>query len=118
HWSKKMLRHLPIVLLAAFPAAHAADKIPDLDMARECHFEASVLGNEQQCIQDEKVAREQLQKEWGQFSASDKRQSQNEASMEGTGSYGELVTCLEMARDVRTPETNNSQSQTVGRSRK
>jgi hypothetical protein len=113
-----MLKHLPIVLLAAFPAAHAADKIPDLDMARECRFEGSVLGNEQQCIQDEKVAREQLQKEWGQFSAGDKRQCQNAATMAGTASYVELVTCLEMARDVRNPGTSNSQSQTVGRSRK
>ncbi len=39
--------------------------------------------------------------EWSTFSASDRKHCIAEATMGGELSYTELVTCLEMARDVR-----------------
>jgi hypothetical protein len=113
-----MLKYSPLIVLVVSSAAFAADKVPSFDIARECSFEGSVLGNQQQCIQDEKQARDQLQKEWSQFPANDKRQCQDTATMAGTASYVEFITCLEMARDVRNPQANGSQSQTTGKSRK
>ena len=42
-----------------------------------------------------------MKNEWSTFSASDKKHCIAEATMGGESSYTELVTCLEMARDVR-----------------
>ena len=95
-----MLKSLPIAFLVALPAAYAAaEGVPTLDMKRECNFEGSVLGNQKQCLADEEQAKQQLQQEWPQFNASDKRQCLSEATMAGAASYVELITCLEMARD-------------------
>ena len=113
-----MLKYLPTLVLVVSSAAFAADKVPSFDMARECNFEGRTLGNQQECLQDEKQARDQWQKEWSQFTANDKRQCQSEATMAGASSYVEFVTCLEMARDVRHPQANDSQSQTTGMSQK
>jgi len=110
-----MLMHLPIILLAAFPAAHAGDKVPTLDMARECRFEGNPLGNQQQCLTEEKRARQQLGQEWRQFTGDEKRQCLNEATMGGTQSYVELVTCLENARDMRIQRASNAQARTGNR---
>jgi hypothetical protein len=49
-------------------------------------------------------------KEWAAFSSDDKTHCVAEATMGGESSYTELVTCLEMARDVRQlhSQANNS----------
>jgi hypothetical protein len=47
------------------------------------------------------TTREQMVKQWSQFSADDRRHCIAEATMGGDSSYTELLTCLEMARDVR-----------------
>ncbi len=53
-------------------------------------------------MKDEQDDRNEMIKEWPTFSASDKRHCIAEATMGGESSYTDLVTCLEMARDVRT----------------
>ena len=40
-------------------------------------------------------------KEWSDFSSDDKRHCVAEATVGGESSYTDLLTCLEMARDVR-----------------
>jgi hypothetical protein len=55
----------------------------------------------QQCVQSEQATREQIRKEWSTFSASDKRHCVALAKTGGEASYTELITCMEMARDVR-----------------
>jgi hypothetical protein len=55
-----------------------------------------------QCIQAEQDERDAMIKQWSTFSADDKRHCIAEATMGGDSSYTELLTCLEMARDVRT----------------
>ena len=59
----------------------------------------------EKCVEDESVARDQLQPLWIQSSAADKASCVRETSIDGTPSYVELLTCLEMARDVKkTPK--------------
>jgi len=55
----------------------------------------------QQCLDAEQQDRETMKQEWSTFSASDRKHCIAEATMGGESSYTELVTCLEMARDVR-----------------
>src|SRR5215472_7993401 len=114
-----------IVLSAAFPASaaakhHRAMQVPVIyDTARSeypvlnvnpvCHgiadqsdLEAGLRAtNFDQCVQTEQANREQLIKEWSDFNSDDKRHCIAETTMGGESSYTELITCLEMARDVR-----------------
>jgi hypothetical protein len=55
----------------------------------------------QQCLDAEQQDRETMKQEWSTFSASDKKHCIAEVTMGGESSYTELVTCLEMSRDVR-----------------
>jgi hypothetical protein len=95
-------------------AAHAAD-IPQLNVAPMCRgiadqgadpSEASELQagdpnvSFKQCMDGENADKATLTKEWDQFSATNKQHCTNEAKMGGLPSYTELLTCLEMARDV------------------
>ena len=52
-------------------------------------------------MQSEQAVREELKKEWSTFSAADKQHCVSLAKTGGESSYTELLTCLEMARDVR-----------------
>ena len=113
-----MLMHLPIVILAGLPLAPVADNVPSFSIARECELEGGTGANQDHCKDDEKQALQQLHKEWPQFIADDRQHCLNETTMDGTGSYVEYLTCLEMARDVRTAAgIGNQNSQTEGRAR-
>jgi len=111
------------VLALASPAR--ADDVPDLDVRQLCHGIASqsfdpLAGGEPSvtfdtCMQAERDDRDQLKKVWSQFSAADKKNCVTETKMGGESSYTELITCLEMARDVKAlhsqqanPEKNKS----------
>jgi hypothetical protein len=52
-------------------------------------------------LRSEQEVREQLKKEWSAFSAADKQHCVTLAKTGGESSYTELLTCLEMSRDVR-----------------
>jgi hypothetical protein len=95
-----MLIHLPIVILASLHPIAAADTAPKFDIARECRSEGGSLDMQRKCAADETEAYNQVQKEWAQFSAPARTQCIGEASMDGTASYVEFLTCLEMERDV------------------
>jgi hypothetical protein len=55
----------------------------------------------QQCVQSEQEVREQIKKEWSTFITADKTHCVALAKTGGESSYTELLTCMEMARDVR-----------------
>jgi hypothetical protein len=87
------------------------DEIPTLDAGPVCRgianqsgdsLEAGLGSTSEQCVQSEQMVREQLRKEWSTFSAADKRHCVTLSKIGGESSYTELLTCLEMARDVRT----------------
>jgi hypothetical protein len=96
-----MLAHLPIIILTSLHPTPIADTVPKFDIARECQFEGGSKPMLERCAADEKQARDQLQKEWTQFSPSAKKQCNEETAMDTTPSYVEFLTCLEMERDVR-----------------
>ena len=93
-----------------------ADNVPTLDVEQVCQgiakqggvtFHDSAIGQEKKnCIDGERAMREQLVKEWPTFAAADKADCTNEARMGGESSYTELLTCLEMARDVRAMKSS------------
>jgi len=90
----------------------AADSVPDLNVEQVCEgiaeqggvtFRDPAIAQEKKnCIDSEQQVREQLVKQWSTFPAADKTHCVNESTMGGESSYTELLTCLEMARDVRT----------------
>ena len=96
-----MLAHLPIVILASLHPTLVADAMPKLDIARECRFEGGIRPTQERCVTDETQARNQLQTEWKQFGPDAKKQCNDESTTDNIASYVELLTCLEMERDVK-----------------
>jgi hypothetical protein len=103
-----MLLHLPIVILATLSPIHVSDTVPTFDIASECRYEGGSAANVERCSQDETAALGQLKTEWVQFVGADKRSCMETTQIGGFASYVELLTCLEMARDVASPNTNSN----------
>ena len=95
-----MLLHLPIAILATLSPITVSDMVPKFDIARECRFEAVTSADFAKCTQDEAAAVQQLRTEWSQFAEADTKSCTIEASINGIGSYVELLTCLEMAEQA------------------
>jgi hypothetical protein len=92
------------VSMTAFEGVHAADAVPKFDIARICKAEtADTVGIGEtlaSCMKAEEQARTQLAGQWSKFAARDRAACTSESSLDGTPSYVELQTCLEMAADV------------------
>jgi hypothetical protein len=90
------------------PAARS-DQYPVLNVAPVCHRIASQSSLEaglrntsfDECMKGEQSDREAMIKEWSTFNSDDKRHCIAETTMGGESSYTDLITCLEMSRDVR-----------------
>jgi len=92
-------------------AATSADSVPQLNVEQVCDgiarqggvtFQDPAIEQEKKnCLQSEQAVRDELSKQWSTFLPADKTSCVNEARMGGESSYTELLTCLEMARDVR-----------------
>ncbi len=110
---------LAAVVAAAISSARS-DEYPVLNVAPLCHgiTDQSTLQEGlgavtfDQCMKAEQADRESMIKEWSTFSSDDKRHCIAEATMGGESSYTDLLTCLEMARDVRTLKTGAKPQQT------
>jgi hypothetical protein len=107
-----MLRFFVATVLAALcltGLSARSDDIPTLDVNPVCHgiamqgeLEAGLQQTSfQQCVQSEQVVRDEIKKEWSTFTTSDKTDCVALAKTGGESSYTELLTCMEMARDVR-----------------
>jgi hypothetical protein len=89
-----------------------ADSVPVLNVEQVCQgiaqqggvsfHDPAIAKEKQNCIQSELDVRSDLAKQWSNFSPADRVSCVNEAKMGGDSSYTELLTCLEMARDVRS----------------
>jgi hypothetical protein len=104
--------YMVTVVLAAFSISilpARSDQYPALNVAPLCHAltDQSTLQlgfrdvSLDDCMKAEQVDRGTMINEWSTFSADDKRHCIAEVTMGGESSYTDLVTCLEMARDVR-----------------
>jgi hypothetical protein len=88
-----------------------ADGVPVLNVEQVCEgiakqggvtfHDPAVAQEKKNCLDSEQAIRDELVKQWSNFSAADKTHCVNESVMGGESSYTELLTCLEMARDVR-----------------
>jgi len=83
----------------AIDQAPAADRIPAFDIVRNCSAEVAAAGIEKVagCTKDETDAKNELDKRWPEFGASNKQACVGESSIAAGQSYVELLTCLEMS---------------------
>jgi hypothetical protein len=119
-----MLRATAVVIILAALGLSVSptrsDQYPTLNVAPICHgitnqsdLEAGLRTvSFDQCMQAEQVDRDTMIKEWSTFSVDDKRHCIAEATMGGSSSYTDLLTCLEMARDVRKLHSEAASSST------
>ena len=112
-----------ILTIAPSTVWSASDGIPTLDVRPVCRGIAGQSADPgvgqrnqtetfQQCMESEQAVREQLKQEWSAFSAADKRHCVTLATTGGELSNTELLTCLEMARDVRVLRSASSGRET------
>src|ERR1700757_4373571 len=84
-------------------AAHAADPLPKFDIDKNCKAEVAVnagVGETlESCTHDEQQAVQELTPQWDHYRQEDKTTCIREAALDGTPSYVELQTCLEIADD-------------------
>ncbi len=82
----------------------AAAAVPNFDVGPSCHAAAARAASPDAlsiCRSTEQKARDEVVRQWPQLSAADKQQCIPTASLGGRPTYTELLTCLELARDVR-----------------
>ncbi len=113
---------LPAVLvLGAHLAIPAADSVPTLNVEQVCQgiaqqggvtfHDPQIAQEKKDCLDSEQAIRDELDKQWGNFNSSDKIACTNKSRMGGDSSYTELLTCLEMARDVRALRSQSQDAQ-------
>jgi hypothetical protein len=105
-----------IAMVMIMPAILSArsDDIPTLDVNPVCRgiamqgeLEAGLQQTSfQECVKSEQAVREQIKKEWSTFTTADKTHCVALAKTGGEASYTELISCMEMARDVRELHKN------------
>jgi hypothetical protein len=103
-----------------------ADGVPDLNVEQVCDgiakqggvtfHDPAIAVEKKNCLGSEKAIRDQLVKQWSSFSSADRLHCVNESVMGGDSSYTELLTCLEMARDVRAMRIEQQSGETVEQS--
>jgi hypothetical protein len=101
-----MLSLLAGVALCSQMTVVLADEIPTYNVAATCHAESQgdpSAGVAAACMTQEQGARETLAKQWSQFTAQSKTTCmQTETDVAGVRSYVELLTCLQIAKDVKS----------------
>ncbi len=92
-----ILLSMCVGILGSQITAAAEGEIPKFDIAEACRGSGSVQAPAK-CMQDERVARDQLQKLWSQFNQADvSRCVQIITSRAAAAGYVELLTCLQAA---------------------
>ena len=108
---------LPIFLTASHIVL-AADSVPKFDVERTCRA-ASVSGlpgrDSASCQRDEQDARSKLEKDWSQYSATQRSQCDALVTTGGAPSYVELLTCLELAKQEKELPADSKMGNPVGR---
>src|SRR5260370_7282434 len=104
-----MLLHLPIAILATLSPIAVSSSVPQFDIAKECRYEGGSAANVERCSQDETTALAQLRTEWARFAGTDQKTCMvTTTTTGGFSGYVELLTSLEMAPDLVTPQPNST----------
>jgi hypothetical protein len=88
---------LPIALITA-------KGVPAFNVLTLCNRAIAATGSRstvQACIRDERAARTKLFQQWALFSATEKSFCVTLSTTGGAGTYTDLLTCLQDARDAR-----------------
>lgn len=84
-----------------------ADGVPNFNIVRSCELDREAAEDTnlpqpiEKCIADEKQAKQQLEEEWSQFSASERASCVADTMTDDTPSYVELQICLDLAKDAQ-----------------
>jgi hypothetical protein len=108
-----MFRSLSAIIIAApflfvAPSIVSAADAPKFDVEKSCRasFSADAGGADRQrvssCVSDEKTAGDTITKDWASYPGRDREHCQQLATLGGTPSYVEMLTCLQIARDTKT----------------
>jgi hypothetical protein len=93
-------------IICASPLAVRADEVPTYDVNKSCKVDVQAYqgsGNREGCLKDEQNAQKMLVSQWTQFAPESRvRCSQMVGDVAGPQSYVELLTCLQMAKDVKS----------------
>jgi hypothetical protein len=94
------------VLLALGGTLLVAEGVPALNVEPGCRA-AAKMGDSlsldtslRQCLADEKTARDELEKQWTQFSPALRERCVATTETAGNPSYVEVLVCLQMGRDA------------------
>ena len=108
------------LILGAHMIVPVADSVPTLNVEQVCQgiaqqggvsfHDTDIAEEKKNCLDSEQAIRDELAKEWSSFAPADKVACTNESRMGGDSSYTELLTCLEMARDVRAMRNEQNSS--------
>jgi len=117
----------PILALGAHLMMPVAESVPTLNVEQVCEgiaqqggvtfHDSAVAQEKKDCLDSEQAIRDDLKKQWSSFTPADKTACTNESSMGGESSYTELLTCLEMARDVRAMRAESQNAASAARSK-
>jgi hypothetical protein len=108
---------VPASPIGAEPLMSVSDRVPVINVEPICQGIANQGDDtsdnpekaKKDCLDSEYKVRDNLGRVWGSFDASDRNHCVTETRMGGESSYTELLTCLEMAADVRkTHEETNA----------
>jgi hypothetical protein len=113
-WTVACAATVAIQFAASLAASAAASGgPPNLNVAPSCDAAARgaiVIGRDKDaCMADERVAQDQIKKNWSQYSSGDKTQCVGMNRTGGPASYVELLSCLEIMRDARAIHTELSE---------
>jgi hypothetical protein len=97
---------IAIMSLCTQHAISGADEVPVLDVSKSCRTDAQAYptgGGDTSCLADEQKAKEVLVGQWTQFAPESRANCMQAATdIAGAQSYVELLTCLQMAKDVKS----------------
>ena len=93
-----------LLALSLGAPAFAADGVPRLDVRPTCHpidsSDKTIQIDTERCLKTEQETREQLVRQWADFPPADRALCIQTATLTSMASYVDLITCLEMRRDV------------------
>ena len=100
-----MVTALAAVSFGAPVSIAAADEVPRYDVRKSCKVDLQSYSTAQTnsgCLADEQNARATLVSQWTQYTPESRsRCSSMVGNVAGPQSYVELLTCLQMAKDVK-----------------
>src|ERR1700730_8375046 len=95
----------PAMMVGGHLLIAVVDKVPDLNFEPICRESgaANLAGKDdmRDCLRAEGAARDALAKQWSQFASADRARCMRLSTSNGSASYVEVLTCLEMDRDAK-----------------